>query len=739
MKKRMRRMAALALAGALIVGLSIPAAAFSFPSAYWPLQEAWSAAVSSQDVNATLSTAQRTYDLFRGQPLCKEICEILEPRCSQAAWCCELKGDLDGAILWRQRQLTYAQWLNDNVKSYQDTILNVNAQLNHLQREMEVYALVESPADVPYYGVKGEPVSGVYFGTVPEAGKYGDSSALLYVDFLNESMGYWLDYHTARDSVAHRALNQGGVVEVAWNFKESNAGLDEVLSADAYIAESLAELGSRNSTILLRVGAEMNCWTSLPDPQKYIQAFQKIAREARKHDNIALVFSPNDVSNRTVDYETYYPGDAYVDWIGVSTYKNTGTSGGSSSYTYSNTGYAGDAFTCTGIYGNDPLVVLQELTDLAKAHHKPMMISECGFGHMDKHTGTDQTAQAVDQMNKFYSYLPMVYPQVKAVFLFDLDLDISRYHYSLNANPTLAATYAQLVQSGAYLQSGQTKTRGYTRLSTVNERMSTLELATYAIFPGSGSATCQYYVDGVLKHTATAEPFRYSLNAADLTPGAHTITVKAGRGSFAKTVQRTFYVDGQGMVTGSDKLGMDLSTADSWAVGGILNARAQKLLTPRTQSNFRGSITRLQFAELAVNLIETATGKTLPTGNQSFQDTSDPVALKAAAAGVANGTGEGSFSPNAPITRQEICVMLNQVIRIVDEANGTATLKNLDTALNSSFQDTDQVAGWAVESMARLTNNGLMSGKGNGILAPRSNTSVQEGITLILALNQNWI
>lgn len=50
-----------------------------------------------------------------------------------------------------------------------------------------------------------------------------------------------------------------------------------------------------------------------------------------------------------------------------------------------------------------------------------------------------------------------------------------------------------------------------------------------------------------------------------------------------------------------------------------------------------------------------------------------------------------------------------------------------------------QEAWSAAVSMARLTNNGLMSGKGNGILAPRSNTSVQEGITLILALNQNWI
>ena len=100
---------------------------------------------------------------------------------------------------------------------------------------------------------------------------------------------------------------------------------------------------------------------------------------------------------------------------------------------------------------------------------------------------------------------------------------------------------------------------------------------------------------------------------------------------------------------------------------------------------------------------------------------------------MASGTGNGNFSPNANITRQEISVMLNQVIRCVDEANGTTTLTNSSTTLSSQFTDADQVDSWAVESMAKLNNNGLMSGSGN-TLSPKNNTSVQEAITLILAL-----
>ena len=736
MKKFGKRLVTAMLAGALLSGFCLQASAFSFPSSYWPLQDAWLQAREAQDISRTITVAQQTYDLFKSYPLGQEVCEVMEPRCALAAWCYEIQGDLDNAILWRQRQLTYAQWLNDNVRSYEDTLLNVNALLNHLQKPMEVYALVDDPADVPYYGVTGEPVSGVYYGVVPEGTHLNDYAALIYVNFQDGySVDYWLDYYASHDPSVDQALNNGGVIELAWNFTENNSGLDTVLSADSYIAESLAALGARNCTVLLRPGAEMNCWVNTPDPQKYIQAFQKIARAARQYDNIALVFSPNDVSARTVTYETYYPGDEYVDWIGVSSYKNSSSYG--SSYTYSNTAYYTDAFYCSGIYGNDPLVVIRDLAELADQHNKPMMISECGFGYYNKSTGADTTSNAVSQMTKFYSYVPMVYPQVKAMFLFDINVDVSQYSYQLSGSSALASTYRNLVSGGAFLQDGETQGPAYTRLSTVSEATDTLDLYTYAIFPGSGSATCQYYLDGKLVHTSTSEPFHYAMDVSSLSAGSHTLTVTATKGNFSDTVTRTFMVSG-GYVTGSDamdSLPVDVSSASSWAVGNILTAESNGLLTDRTDDSFNTSITRLQFAELAVNLIEKATGSTLPTGDQSFTDTSDPVALKAAQAGITSGTGDGGFAPNNLITRQEICVMLKQVIRCVDEANGTTTLANQDTAVDSSITDAGDIDSWAVESMALMNNNGLMSGNDTKLF-PKDNTTVEQAILLVLRISE---
>lgn len=731
MKKILRRMAAAALTAALVMGLSLSASAFTYPNSYWPLHDAWSEAVNSQNIDQTISIGAQTYDLLMQYGLSTDVCYNLEPKCDQVAWCYELKGDINNAILWRQRQLQLAQWLNDNVASYQDTLINVNAQIKRLQTQMEVYALVDDPADVPYTGAPGEPTSGVYYGTVPTGTQVNDSAHLVYVNFMDGyGLPYWVDYYANMDGSLQSALNNGGVVELAWNFIESNSGLQTVLSSssDSYIQEGVDYLGSQNCTFLLRIGAEMNCWLDLPDPQMYIQAYQKIARAARQYDNIALVFSPNDVSNRTVTYETYYPGDAYVDWIGCSSYKINPTGYGSS-YTYSNKGYSNDAFYCTGIYGNDPLAVLQDLNALAEAHNKPMMISECGFGYYNRATGADQTAFAAQQLTKFYSYLPMVYPRLKAIFFFDVDRSDSDYSYMLNGSSTVAAAYRQAVSSSAFIQGGAKSAQGYTRLSTVDEKMDTLKLSTYAIFPGTGSATCQYYVDGVLKYTATSEPFTYNLPVSSLTPGSHTIKVVATRAPFSKTVERTIIVDTQGKVTGSDALGMDLSSADGWAAGYILSAQDNNLLTARTSSGFRSNVTRLQFAELSVNLVEQLTGTTLPTGSQSFTDTNDIVARKAVAAGITAGKGEGIFAPNDPITRQEISVMLNQVIRLA----GDDILTNPSTQLGP-YADAASVAGWAEESMALLTNNGLMAGGDGNRLAPLSNTTVQEAIVLILAL-----
>lgn len=740
MKRSLRRMFAALLSAAMLAGMCITASAFTYPSAYWPLHSAWDEAVASESVDQVISVAQQTYDLLMPYGLGENVCYNLEPKCAQAAWCSEIKGDLQGAITWLQRQRTFAEWLDKNIRDYNDTLLNIDARLEYLNAAVSpaIYALTENGGT----SYAGAPASGTWYGSNAGGSQSGESAVLMYVIFQDGySMDHWVNYYQQTSDKFNQASTQGGVIEVAWNYTpESTAGVEKVLasSADGYIAESVKTLGALNATVLLRVGAEMNNWSDC-DPDKYIQAFRKIAAEASRYNNIQMVFSPDNISNRNVTFQDFYPGDQYVDWIGVSTYHGTNYAGEAASYSFGASGYGNDAYYGRGLYDSDPLVILAPLARFAQAHGKPMMISECGFAYLNRSTGAEQTSFAVDQLTKFYSYVNMIYPQVKAVFYFDNTLSSEIYSYALSGNAAVAAAYrSAIANNGAYLAQGETEGKNWQSLSQVKEiQGGTLKLATYASFPGSAATTVKYYVDGNQAASSSQAPYYYELNVSALAAGKHTVKATASSGQFSQTTA-SYEITVTGSAPAEEPKEEGISTASAWAQPLLQDAQEKQLITERTSSGFQNQVTRLQFAELAVNLIEQVTGREVTPSTESFTDTNDAVVLKAVAAGITAGKGDGRFAPNDSITRQEICVMLNQVIRYVDEALGTNTLTNDDTSVDANFTDAGSIASWALPSVARLTNNGLMSGKDGGRVAPLDNTKVEEAIVLIRALYDNF-
>ena len=359
------------------------------------------------------------------------------------------------------------------------------------------------------------------------------------------------------------------------------------------------------------------------------------------------------------------------------------------------------------------------------------MISECGFSYTSA-AGGDQTAYAADQLNKLYSYANMIFPQTKAVFYFDKDMSGSAYHYALSGSSTLASTYESAIQAnGSYLKAGQTSAPAWTALSNVSQGQGRIQLATYAVFPSSAATTVTYYVDGKAVYSSSKAPYYYTLDCDALSSGSHKLYVIATNGKFTvngSASGKTYTIQTQ------ESEGYHPSSADDWARDLLDTAYDKGLLTERTDSGFQNQITRLQFADLAVNLIEKATGKSVAPAENTFQDTSDPAVLKAVAAGVTAGKSEDRFAPNDKITRQEICVMLNRVIEYVDQSRGSQTLTNASTQMDPKFTDSANIDSWAVNSVALLTNNGLMSGKDGGRVAPKDKTKVEEAAILILAL-----
>lgn len=741
MKRKWKKFVAGILSVAMLSAMCLTSGAWTYPHAYWKLHDAWAVARETRDRQQIITLAEQTYDLLSQYEICADICYNLEAKCALASWCCEMEGDLDGAILWGERQLFYAQWLTDNAVSYRDTLLNGRARLEYLYagKEVGIYTLTDRPG-LSYPGT-GASEKGIWYGTPADGGQVSENTSLIYVTFGDSyGMAHWVKFFKNNSESFENAVD-GGVIEVAWNFEPENTqGCLNVLEADSYIAESLRTLGRLDCTVLLRVGAEMNCWAEC-DPQTFIQAFRAVATRARAYDNIKLVFSPNHVSNRNYSFEDFWPGDEYVDWVGISAYHNSNYAGLCPTYEFHANTYGADAFYGEGLYDRDPLVNLRPFVRFAREHNKPFMISECGFSHRNLSTGADQTPYAVEQMTRFYSYLPMLYPEVKAVFYFDNDMAGS---YDLRNSRALRDTYEKVTrESGVYLEERDQEASGWLPLDKAPLR-ETMKLATYAAFPGKEPCTVTYYVDGIPVAATDQVPYYYELDTTALSPGAHTVRAVAAAGQFSQGVEYTLQIEGEEAVPlpveppvySQPPLPMD--TVDGWAAELILDAEEKGLITGRNRGDFKAEITRLQFAELAVNLIEKATGQEIVPGDRAFTDTDDLVARKAVAAGVTAGTTDGAFLPDTPINREQICVMLNAVIRYVDGVKGTNTLTDASDTLDPGFVDPEDISGWARPFVAAITNNGLMSGKGSdrGLrMAPKDNTTVTEAVVLIRALH----
>lgn len=93
--------------------------------------------------------------------------------------------------------------------------------------------------------------------------------------------------------------------------------------------------------------------------------------------------------------------------------------------------------------------------------------------------------------------------------------------------------------------------------------------------------------------------------------------------------------------------------------------------------------------------------------------------------GLASGTGNGAYSPTAPITREQAFTILRQAMPLLGKVCPTGSLTVLD-----QFSDKDQIADYAKGHTATLVAQGVVSGKGDGI-DPKGNLTRSEMAALL--------
>lgn len=161
-----------------------------------------------------------------------------------------------------------------------------------------------------------------------------------------------------------------------------------------------------------------------------------------------------------------------------------------------------------------------------------------------------------------------------------------------------------------------------------------------------------------------------------------------------------------------------------WAAEEVKAAEEAGYVTPSCEIYQTFTITRSQFAELAVNYVEKKTGKAIaPAPADTFTDTADETVLKACAAGIVQGMGDGTFSPGSPLTREQLAAMLWRAMR-----NAGAAAEGADL---SAYADAGQVSSWAADSMAALVGLKVMAGTSGMTLSPKDFCTVEQAVLLV--------
>nr|WP_246427553.1 S-layer homology domain-containing protein [Paenibacillus phyllosphaerae] len=155
--------------------------------------------------------------------------------------------------------------------------------------------------------------------------------------------------------------------------------------------------------------------------------------------------------------------------------------------------------------------------------------------------------------------------------------------------------------------------------------------------------------------------------------------------------------------------------ANHWASRVIAELSAKQVVKGIGAGEFRPSqlVTRAEFAALLVRglKLEAATGTQPFTDVQSGAWHASDVNT-AYASGIVKGRSGNRFDPNATITRQEMAVMLINAVQAKKEEQTTSDAK-------LPFQDLNEAAAWALPSIAKSYELGLVKGRAADRFVPQ--------------------
>ena len=262
---------------------------------------------------------------------------------------------------------------------------------------------------------------------------------------------------------------------------------------DSYYIQLAKDMENSGCSFYLRFASEMNeesCPWYTENAALYIEKFRIVADIFHEYaPSVTVVWSPNFYPSENI--AKYYPGDNYVDAVGVSSYSVAAPSTDPLGQGVDRSRWSTQLDYIYSLYG----------------YKKPIIISECGASVKNPENGNYEYEFAAKQIEDFFTYLPIRYPNISAVFIWDSNHNM--HCCSLSENPLSLEAFKKSIASSMYLSdSAQSADSVYYELGTnVNVEGKTVEMASFIKTTENDIAYAVYRINGTDIVTAYSAPY----------------------------------------------------------------------------------------------------------------------------------------------------------------------------------------------------------------------------------------
>jgi len=162
-----------------------------------------------------------------------------------------------------------------------------------------------------------------------------------------------------------------------------------------------------------------------------------------------------------------------------------------------------------------------------------------------------------------------------------------------------------------------------------------------------------------------------------------------------------------------------------WAEASIKQAISNGIVKGYPDGTFKPgqTVTRAQFSVMLMNALnwqEAGTDLSFTDGAEIATWAKQAVS-QAVQAGIINGYENGSFRPNANITRSEMATMIAKALKLSSKEN-----------VATSFADDKSIPAWAKGSVAALKELGIINGTGVNKFNPSAQTTRAEAVIILI-------